>query len=60
MMADVRLKIAPPWVTYVNQMIALVGEDSEVDVNYDNAARALTLRVPRTEKRAQLRAYYLL
>lgn len=50
MMADVRLKIAPPWVTYVNQTIALFGEDSEVDVNYDNAARALTLRVSNDRK----------
>lgn len=35
-MTDVRLKLAPPWVTYVNEIKALFEGDKDVRVTYDN------------------------
>lgn len=35
-MTDVKLKLAPPWVTFVNEIKALFGQDPQVRVVYDN------------------------
>lgn len=35
-MTSIRLKLAPPWVTFVNEIKALFGKDPQVSVAYDN------------------------
>lgn len=32
-MSDVRLKISPPWITYINKLIALFDGDPEIAIN---------------------------
>lgn len=35
-MTNIRLKISPPWITYVNEINALFQHDPDIDVVYDN------------------------
>ena len=35
-MTDVRLKLSPPWLTYVSEVTALFQHDPQVNVVYDN------------------------
>ena len=39
------LKIAPPWIQYVNKLIALFGVDPEVKIEYDNDEPSVKLLV---------------
>ncbi len=49
-MTDIRLKISPPWVTYVNQLIALFKEDPEIQIVYDNDEMEVKLFVDNAKK----------
>ena len=49
-MTSVRIKLAPPWVTYVNEIKALFGDDPEINVVYDNNAVEIKLYVESAEK----------
>ncbi len=44
-MTDVRLKISPPWITYVNMVNALFEHDPEVQLLYDNNDKVVELHV---------------
>ena len=57
-MSDIRLKMSPPWITYVNELNAMFGNDREIGIVYDNARPAVTLTVENPEKAAAL-AYLL-
>ena len=36
-MYNVKLKLAPPWVTYVNKIKTLFGNDPDIDIVYDDS-----------------------
>lgn len=44
------LKMAPPWIQYVNKITALFGRDPEVLIDYDNDEVELKLRVTNPRK----------
>ena len=46
-MIDTKVKptIAPPWIQYVNKLIALFGEDPDIDISYDNDSHLVMLKV---------------
>lgn len=49
-MRNIRLKLSPPWVTYVNEIEALFNPDPEIGVTYDNDNVELKLYVENGEK----------
>lgn len=49
-MTNIRLKLAPPWVTFVNEVKALFDEDPQVRVVYDNDTVELKLYVEDAKK----------
>ena len=49
-MTEMRLKLAPPWVTFVNEVKALFEEDPQVRVTYDNDFVELKLYVEDAKK----------
>lgn len=49
-MKEPRLKLAPPWITYVNEVNALFGPDPDVRITYDNNAYSLKLYVEDSRK----------
>ena len=49
-MQEVRLKLSPPWVTYINKIKALFGEDPDINIQYDNFSRRIKLFVNDPEK----------
>lgn len=49
-MTDVRLKLAPPWVTYVNEIKALFECDKDIRVVYDNDKVEINIYVEKFEK----------
>lgn len=49
-----RLKLSPPWVTAENEIKALFGNDSEINIDYDNQNRTVTLKVDNPEKAAAI------
>ena len=59
-MTDVRLKISPPWITYVNKLQAVFDEDPQIafNVDYTSAHPSVTLATNNPEKAAALK--YLL
>ena len=56
-MTDVRLKISPPWITYVNKLQAIFDEDPQIAFNTDlgNGTYEVTLATNNPEKAAALR-----
>ena len=56
-MTDVRLKISPPWITYVNKLQAVFDEDPQIafNVNYGSAHPSVTLATNNPEKAAALK-----
>ncbi len=54
-MNNVRLKISPPWVTYVNEIIALFDEDPQIAINYNDKKRSLVLATNNGNKAEALR-----
>ena len=55
-MTDIRLKISPPWITFVNEVIAMFQHDQQINIEYDNDAVELRLYVENSEKAAALEA----
>lgn len=53
-MKDVKLKLAPPWITYINQLEALFDGDPQIAFNVDYGARTITLACYNGEKNAAL------
>ena len=51
---DIRLKLSPPWVTYLNELTEMFKHDSEISVRYDNVMPAIYLDVTNPEKAAAL------
>lgn len=49
-----RLKLSPPWVTYVNELMALFGEDPDIKIVYDEKLVKVKLYVAKTEKATAL------
>ncbi len=54
-MTNIRLKLAPPWVTYVNEVKALFDDDPQVRVVYDNDTVELKLYVEDAKKAEAIR-----
>lgn len=56
-MTDVRLKISPPWITYINKLQAVFDEDPQIAFNVDYAAThpSVTLATNNPEKAAALK-----
>lgn len=56
-MTDVRLKISPPWITYVNKLQAIFDEDPQIafNTNLGNGTYEVTLATNNPEKAAALR-----
>ena len=55
-MNDVRLRISPPWVTYVNKLQALFDGDSQIafNVNWSAANPSVTISTNNPDKAAAL------
>ena len=49
-MTNTRLKISPPWVTYVNKLKALFEDDPDITIKYENDLPKVTLRVNNAAK----------
>lgn len=49
-MKETEVKMAPPWVQYVNELIALFGEDDDITITYNNDTHVVTLLVAGTVK----------
>jgi hypothetical protein len=45
-----KLELSAPWVIYANKVAALFDGDQEVEVEYDNDAREVTIRVANATK----------
>ena len=45
MLSQVRLKLSPPWITYINKLKALFGEDPEINIvhNVDDLKREISV-----------------
>lgn len=40
-----KVKLAPPWITYVNELIALFGGDSDIKTDYDEENKVFSMFV---------------
>lgn len=49
-MTDIRMKISPPWITYVNEVNCLFEHDPEVQLIYDNNTKTIELYVEEPTK----------
>lgn len=49
-MSNLRLKLSPPWITYVNEVNALFKNDPDISVVYDSSKIRLALYVKGAEK----------
>ena len=49
-MKNIRMKLSPPWCTYINELTVLFGEDPEINIKYDNFERKVRLFVSNQEK----------
>ena len=53
-MSDVRLKISPPWITFVNEVNAMFQHDPDIRIEYDNDNVEVRLYVENSAKAAAL------
>ena len=53
-MTDVRLKLAPPWITYINKLIALFDGDPQIAFNVDEEEPAVIISTNNGDKAAAL------
>ena len=53
-MTDVRLKISPPWITYVNKVNALFQHDPQIKIEYSNEECMLKIFVEDGQKAAAI------
>ena len=47
---NVRLKLSPPWVIFVNEIKALFGRDPEIGITYDNDECVVKLHIENHDK----------
>ena len=40
-----KLKIAPPWIQFANELVAMFGSDPEIETEYDNDNVSFTMKV---------------
>jgi len=50
MKEHVILKLSPPWITYLNELEALFGGDTDVEICFDNKKKTVKLTVRTAEK----------
>lgn len=55
-MADIKLKLAPPWITYINKVQALFDGDPQIacNIDYNNSQPSITLACNNGDKVAAL------
>ena len=53
-MTEVRMKISPPWITYINQLNALLQHDKDIHIEYDNNELEVKVYVDNGAKAAAL------
>ena len=55
-MTDVRLKISPPWITYINKLQAIFDEDPQIafNINFTGLNYVVTLATNNPDKAAAL------
>ena len=53
-MADVRLKLSPPWITYINKLEALFDGDPQLAFNIDMSVPSVTISGYNGDKNAAL------
>ena len=53
-MDNIRLKLSPPWITYVNEITALFGNDPDIHITYYNENPQVKLFVDNDEKATAL------
>lgn len=53
-MNNVRLKLSPPWTTFVNEITALFDGDPEIAINYNENERKVVLATNNGDKAAAL------
>lgn len=56
---DVRLKMSPPWITYVNELTALFKNDPAIKIRYDNDGPSVYLTVNNAPDKAAALAQLL-
>ena len=49
-MKEPRLKLSPPWITYVNMLTAMFGADPDIKITYDNNRCEVKLLVEDSRK----------
>lgn len=49
-MNNIRLKLSPPWITYVNMVKAMFGNDPDVRIDYENDECTLKIYVEKSDK----------
>lgn len=53
-MTKVRLKLSPPWITFINKVQALLDGDPEIAINVDSEERSLIVATNNGDKAAAL------
>ena len=51
-----KMKLSPPWITYVNELKALFGQDPDITIEYDEDENSVRLFVDNVEKADALTA----
>lgn len=54
-MKDIKLKLSPPWVTYMNMITALFDGDPQIAINYNDEVPCLILSTNNGDKAEALR-----
>lgn len=54
-MTSVKLRLSPPWVTTMNEIKQLFGEDPQIKIEYDNENRIVSMYVDDGEKAEAIR-----
>ena len=49
-MNEVRLKLSPPWITYIHKLQALFGPDPDIEITVDETAPTVTLHCGNGDK----------
>ena len=53
-MQDIRLKLSPPWITYMNKLMALFDGDPQIAFNIDSDEKSVTIACNNGDKCAAL------
>ena len=52
MQNNIRFKIAPPWITYVNEITALFQHDPDIELKYNNDDPSITIFIKNNPEKA--------